>query len=486
MPKGKTKRFIDKKNSVTFHLVHRSQKDPLIADENAPQRVLVPAGNTQAAKLEKRNLNDDKRKEEQQKYGIYFDDDYDYLQHLKDVKSLPTEWERVEYTSRSKNDEKSDDKDAPKINLPSSVFASNVEEKVGLLNKAAPVSGLRLDLDPDVVAAMDDDFDYSDPENELEDNFIELANADISGEDEYEDEDEDEEEYDQSDVSSEGHLALSDEEQDEVCSLNGPQYTFREEETKSRFTEYSMSSSVMRRNEQLTLLDDKFEKMYAGYDENEIGALDCDEIEGHLAADSDMLLQYAAEFEKQKNEDTENVAKLMEDKMRILEKDYSSSEDGNNLEDLIVDARQKDKWDCESVISTYSNIYNHPKLISEPKIEKIKVHSRTGIPKNILDASSGKLTAKNLAQFDQENEKSKPRGPQSVAETMKSTLSILSIRPKNETSEDRKERKKALKEYRKERRIERKANSEAFKEEKKRQEKILLNNRQNVQGNRIV
>lgn len=64
-----------------------------------------------------------------------------------------------------------------------------------------------------------------------------------------------------SDFSSEGHMELSDEEQDEVHSLNGPQYTFKEEETRSRFTEYSMSSSVMRRNEQLTLLDDKFEKV---------------------------------------------------------------------------------------------------------------------------------------------------------------------------------------------------------------------------------
>lgn len=66
-----------------------------------------------------------------------------------------------------------------------------------------------------------------------------------------------------SDISSE--MELSDEEEDEVCSLNGPQYTFKEEETKSRFTEYSMSSSVIRRNEQLTLLDDKFEKVNIYY-----------------------------------------------------------------------------------------------------------------------------------------------------------------------------------------------------------------------------
>ncbi|XP_076302555.1 protein LTV1 homolog [Lasioglossum baleicum] len=479
IPKGKTKKFIDKKNSVTFHLVHRSQKDPLIADETAPQRVLVPVGDAQASKLERRKLDDNKRKKEQQKYGIYFDDDYDYLQHLKDVNSLTAEWERVDCTNSSKSN---DQTNAPKINLPSSVFASNVEEKVGLLNKAAPVSGLQLDLDPDIVAAMDDDFDYDDPENELEDNFMELANKGNS------DSDVIPEEYEQmSDVSSEGNMGLSDEEQDEVCSLNGPQYTFREEEMKSHFTEYSMSSSVIRRNEQLTLLDDKFEKMYAAYNENEIGALDCDDIEGYIAPNSDLVLQCAEEFKEQQNEDTDNVAQLMKDRMKILEKEYPSSEDENSLEDLIVDAREKDKWDCESIISTYSNIYNHPKLISEPKHpQKIKVDLRTGIPKNILDGSSGKLTAKTLAQFDQENEDNKPMYPRSIAESMKSTLSALSVRPKNETSTERKERKKAVKEYRKERRIERKANSEAFKEEKKRQEKILLNNRQNIQGNRIL
>jgi protein LTV1 len=39
----KKKKFIDRKNAVTFHLVHRSQQDPLIADEKAPQHVLLPA-----------------------------------------------------------------------------------------------------------------------------------------------------------------------------------------------------------------------------------------------------------------------------------------------------------------------------------------------------------------------------------------------------------------------------------------------------------
>lgn len=68
-----------------------------------------------------------------------------------------------------------------------------------------------------------------------------------------------EDEHDESDVSSEGRMGLSDEEADKVTNL--PQYSFKDEETRSRFTEYSMSSSVIRRNAQLTLLDDKFERV---------------------------------------------------------------------------------------------------------------------------------------------------------------------------------------------------------------------------------
>lgn len=41
---------------------------------------------------------------------------------------------------------------------------------------------------------------------------------------------------------------------DDVCSLNI-------DDTKSRFTDYSMSSSIIRRNENLKLLDDQFEQV---------------------------------------------------------------------------------------------------------------------------------------------------------------------------------------------------------------------------------
>lgn len=36
------KKFIDKKNATTFVIGHRSQRDPLLADETAPQNILIP------------------------------------------------------------------------------------------------------------------------------------------------------------------------------------------------------------------------------------------------------------------------------------------------------------------------------------------------------------------------------------------------------------------------------------------------------------
>lgn len=192
----------------------------MIADEDAPQRVLVP-------------IQEEKRIEEQHKYGIYYNDDCNYLEHLKDPKDNALQWPKnIEETLSER-----------KLQLPSEVFASKHEETEGMLSKAAPISGPQLHLDPDIVAAMDEDFNFEDPENQLEDNFIELAEGVAS-----------DQEFDREfDMESD----LDSEEMDEV----GSQLSFGKEETKSRFTNYSMTSSVIRRNEQLTLLDDRFEKV---------------------------------------------------------------------------------------------------------------------------------------------------------------------------------------------------------------------------------
>ncbi|XP_023952700.2 protein LTV1 homolog [Bicyclus anynana] len=495
MPKTK-KKFIDRKKAVTFNLVHRSQRDPLVADESAPQRVLVPVNANVPAKKEKdTELTPEQRREEQSKYGIFFDDDYNYLQHLKDTREVTmvlqpkSSHKRKDKSAAQPQHDDDDDDEDPKISslktdtlkLPSSVFASEVEEDVGLLNKAAS-QGLCLELDPDVVAALDEDFDFDDPDNQLEDNFIEMAMAEGSSDNE--DDDVDGDSMSGDDYSDKAFVSDDDSDTSQDGRHRMPSWGDKDE-TKSRFSQYSMSSSVIRRNQGLSLLDNRFEKMFAEYDDTEVGALDLEEIEGFMPESHRMLLEAAEQFEESQRRYQLDKEKEIARIQRLQEIQEESEED----ELVTVEVEPKEKWDCETILSTYSNLYNHPKVIEEPKkLQKIKINPKTGIPED--PQKHNKLTLKSLAKFNAENksdvnEVSDDDGVTN-ADTVLSTLSVLSIRPKEETPEEKKERKRLLKEYRKERRVEKKANKEAFKEEKKRQEKIVMNNRNNVQGNRIL
>ncbi|KAM9819135.1 protein LTV1 homolog [Syngnathus typhle] len=453
MPHRKKKSFIEKKKAVTFHLVHRSQRDPLAADEKAPQHVLLPAAKADV----------EKRREEQRDFGIFFDDDYNYLQHLKES-SGQTELLAAEPSPRFHlhGDDGADEKEqVVSIQLPSSVFASDFEEDVGLLNKAAPISGPRLDMDPDIVAALDEDFDFDDPDNLLDDDFIAKANipncgqlrADDDGDDSWEDTDDDE------DGSFGSGGAFSDEEG------GARELLFEDEETRTRFTEYSMTSSVMRRNEQLTLLDDRFEKFYEQFDDDEIGALDNAELEGYIAPDSARLEEVIKDYFAQKAKEALRPDDLGPKELFVLQEE--DDEEEGEMETLVIKAPEE-KWDCESIISTYSNIYNRPKVIPDPaKVKPIRVSARSGIPLDVLPARGP--TGKQVERMCRIDDVDLPRA---------ATLP----RQKDESKDQRKARKNAIKEERKERRVEKKANKMAFKEEKVRQEKQMLNIRNNVQG----
>lgn len=467
MPHRKKKPFIEKKKAVSFHLVHRSQRDPLAADETAPQRVLLPT----------QKVNDEERRAEQRKYGVFFDDDYDYLQHLKEP-SGPAELIPSSFTTdRCDDEEDTSAFSSAGIKLPSSVFASEFEEDVGLLNKAAPVSGPRLDFDPDIVAALDDDFDFDDPENLLEDDFILQANKPTGGEEidmpgsegdegsEWEDMDD---EDGSDDCSSAGRLSDGG----DTSAPGSPQdarkkHLFWEEETKSRFTEYSMTSSVMRRNEQLTLHDERFEKFYEQYDDVEIGALDNAELEGTIQVDSTRLQAVLNDYYKEKAENCVKLNTLEPSEDQDLPTNAGDeSEEEETVTVVLEDAGEK--WDCESICSTYSNLYNHPQLIKyEPKPKPIHLSSKTGIPLNVLPKKG--LTAKQVERMQMINGSDLPK---------------VSTQPrsKSESREDKRARKQAIKEERKERRVEKKANKLAFKLEKRRQEKELLNLKKNVEG----
>lgn len=444
---GRKKKFIDKKNAITFHLVHRSQQDPLISSDDASKHVLVPQRDKDPS---------DRRKEEQRKFGVFFDDDYDYMQHLKDTNEV-YELEIVDRVYR-------EDSSATKglgLKLPSSVLASEYEKPVGLLNEAVQIRGPRPDWDPDIVEALDDDFNFDDPDKQLEDDFIQVANKE-PGECE-----------EGSDLE-----AVSDLDSDEAAVSGSDDFDadlhyegnrFMDEETRSQFTNYSMSSSVIRRNEGLTLLDDRFEKLFEEYDDTEIGALDEEDIDGSIQQNSTVLNTLMEEFEQQ-----QRLKKLKEvvdekegEKVELVSEDEESEPSDTEL--ITVEVEQAEKWDCESILSTYSNLYNHPRLIEEPKKVKhreIKLVGKYGMPE---EAERG-LTLREVNQLNQRQ----------------SADRASTYRPKDETPEEKAERKKAIQEERRMRRQEKKQNRKAFTKEKIRQDKESLNLNQNLKGLKIV
>lgn len=205
------------------------------------------------------------------RFGIYYDDDYDYLQHLKE---LDTE-DKAEMDEAVKignviikNDplaERENESSKQKLTLPSSVFASKYEEETGYFNQAAPDHNPKIGWDPDIVRFLDEDenVNFEDPENEFEDDFFLKANSNEKPAKNNQSLDYDEEEENDSD-EEEG----SDNEQFENDSES---QSVKEFETKSKFSNYSMSSSVIRRNEKLKYLDEHFEQIFSQYDEDQIG-----------------------------------------------------------------------------------------------------------------------------------------------------------------------------------------------------------------------
>ena len=506
MPKAKNKkkRFIDPKRerTTTFALIHRSQKDPLAADSDAPQRILQPiSGSENQTNEELKEI-----KEEERKFGVFYDDDYNYLQHLKERNEY--DFDELDKFVLNKNDASEPGPPKPTaeqasakksgLKLPSIVFATEShEEDVGLLNKAAPHSGPLLDWDPDIVETLDDafkhevvytvkDLEKDEDEDELDDLF-EQALAEGNSDEEYSDDDYVDSNGEQ-DFSSDFGGRSEDEEDDDVPELLGDRgHLFMDEETKSRFTSYSMSSSVIRRNEQLSLLDEKFEKFYEEYDEMNVGGLEFDEIEGQRKTGieskeeqpGDLVMKQVLD-EYQKNKETERQKPTESE----IKPNLETLEEGKNEKDVMemFEDRPKDRFDCQSILSTYSTLYNHPKLISERSkkaVDPIKISGKTGMPKDVLGKG---LTAGALKRLDRENAmlNGADSDDEFETQTLASRMSQLSFRNKHETIEEKKARKQAMKELKRERRVEKKANRSAFKEEKMRQEKCLLTNKQNT------
>lgn len=362
-----------KKKSVKFILTPRPQRDPLAADNEAPQHILVPKGGEDVERIREK---------------------------------LP--------------------------DFDPEVFSSKQETRVGMLERAHNADGITFDTD--LLEAMSKDFDFEDPDNILDDDFMDQAGGLI------EDEGETPLEFDE---VREIPLYTDDDAggDDDDSSIGDSS------ETKSVFTNFSMTSSVMRRNQGLQQIDEHFERLYEKEYSNdtEIGALDLNEVRGEeLLSNINQIRQLKKEVKevrKRNHGDDYDPEIVSEHHKNAIIGDEPEAEDEDLVEVEIL--RRENNVDCESILTYNSNLFNHPKLIVEPR-------------KRDTSRCDSEVTETDRSRSD--------RG-QSVASSLATIISKLSIRPENEAPHERRERKKALKQYRHERRQERKLNQRIFKSE---------------------
>ncbi|EGD82808.1 hypothetical protein PTSG_03457 [Salpingoeca rosetta] len=518
------------------------------------------------------NQQDTNSNERPEMYGIYYDDDYDYLQHLREPGAPGADTYFVDEQSKFEYLARQGVVQHDKLSLPEEVLPSVGEEEVGLLARAAPHSGPRLDWDPDVVEALDDDTLAVDQGAEEAGVFEDYLNAVLAGDEDnkyaddddgdYFDDDDDDDDDDlrtphQSDDEDGPHLAVSDDDGEDddaeddgrakrnaAAGFSSYDDIWRQighgtrpdasaarakTEVKSRFTEYSMTSSVLPRSEVLQDLDEGFEVFFEKYDDENIGSLDeiadeadmmfsesdvraleeemddfCDEMKTMgLMRDKDVSYRIEREQtrrarKEQRSASAKQSTTAAAEHIKSAggdDADETSSQgtigarpnesDGEDYEDddeeervMVVVAGQpksRREWDCESVLSLRSTLYNHPTVIDEGRGRRrqrgrdrsanstaanpskhIQIDPKTGIPVEGL-ALIGR------AKQDDNDSDSDSDGP---------APNLGESRPKNESKEEKKARKKAIKAQRQARRAQKKQTKQAFKEEMAKQQKM--------------
>ena len=154
-------------------------------------------------------------------------------------------------------------------------------------------------------------------------------------------------------------------------------------------------------------------------------------------------------------------------------------------------------WDCESVLSTYSNVYNHPTMVREPGRRRrpggdagdgaivgegaqVRI-GPNGMPLNVIgkgkggrperraDAPGGRAVGG--GDGDGDGDEDDDGSEDDDAPTTLASVNKGVARPTKETVEEKRARKKAIKEERRDRREEKKSTKAAFKNEQLRQDR---------------
>lgn len=237
---------------------------------------------------------------------------------------------------------------------------------------------------------------------------------------------------------------------------------------QTKQTGFSVSSSAMHRNTQLRLLDDRFEKIEEEYaDDDDESEYDSNAEDLEERADFDAILdEFLEKYEivgkkmQPKLEGETSAAKLDSMRQGLIKPSVAEEEkkemERTTRQKLTQSAlepklerpvqRQRETWDVQSVISTYSNLENHPSLINDKGPSKrIRIDPKTGMPVLVeVERKQKKQQQQQQAESDAEED-----DEEEDEEDEEPLENKGAPRSKAETKEEKRARKQAIKDAKK-------------------------------------
>ncbi|CAL5415908.1 unnamed protein product [Camellia sinensis] len=507
---GNKKKFINKKQAATFQLLARDSSDPNYTDGPSGDRIFVRVDNNsyspdtffegdedgQFADNDPNSVfadapddcddeddGGDLRKQirapPQSAAAVlpdhirreilelgFPDDGYNYLIHLREIKNTGG-GSAYYHNSKAKLDQLPLDVkayDASRVEIPGVKDDSNEKS---IYNVASRTVGVRIQkaVDPEVVALLDDSdlSRFGSDDEDLEEDFVVKANLLDEAEDVEFDKKlnlvensavnrkEDDVEFDKklnlvenSGVNRKGVDVVDFVDADEVRNL------------------LPNAGSIAEKPRTRRLLDEQFDMLEL----QEYGANSDDEYDNFIAEEDEHHESLAEKLNHAlKDHATEDLE--LDDKYKVPAESEDCAGDvirrcieyaekfeiDNQDEDVVVVEESSDEsevWDCETIISTYSNLDNHPGKIETPGVRRKKKLAET--LSGALSAPSHVISLKGKEKFPVDY---LPHSMKSATEKVKdlTTSKNEPLKRKqlgHESKEEKKERKAAIKEERRE------------------------------------
>ncbi|KAH6810839.1 hypothetical protein C2S51_024601 [Perilla frutescens var. frutescens] len=487
------KKFFDKKKSATFQLMARDTSDPNYSSDPSGDRVFVRVDNNQYTpsafegnlrvvdhKSKTTALPDNMRREILE-LG-FPDDGYNYLTHLREIKNTGG---GSAYFNNPKADFHLLPQDVKAYDA-SRVEVSKINDAAekSMYSVASKTFDVRLNkvLDPEIAAMLDDSNSSnvgSDVED-LEEDFVVKANL-FEGRGGEEQDDEVIGELDEKLIGKKLDEKLSFAAGSKVDHLRG------QDSIVSGLSENrsSISCSGDKKPRVRRPLDEQFDLLElneygADSEEEPMGYMDEEECQESLTEKMNIAFKDHPShvLHPNKKVDDNEPPELTDDVIhRCLEYAKKFEDEDDDQEVVLVEesSDESEVWDCETIVTTYSTLDNHPGKIGAPEARR---------KKKLAEALSGSAAGTNQVIALKGKERlpvdflpsNKRRGEEKTKDekdvnTKKSELQKKKPRAR-ESKEEKKERKSAVKLERREARQLKKETKEVYKSEGHRAQKV--------------